>query len=71
MRADQILNPIERLTPAEKERLGFLIMWALDGPEQGMLNYNQWIALRSELRHFLQDNGIPAAGQWCTMKERA
>lgn len=64
MRADKIVNPIESLTPEEKERLGFLIMWALDGPEQGMCTKNGWFRCQLELHEFCRKNSIPAGGLW-------
>lgn len=70
MRADEIKNDLEHLTPAEKERLGFLIMWALDGPEQGFLTYNRWIDLLQELHGFFKKNDVPCGGLWATKEKR-
>lgn len=63
-RAANIKNPIEKLTQAEKDRLAHLIMWVLDGPEQGFCTSDDVRAYKKELRLFLNDNNIYAGGMW-------
>lgn len=70
MRADEITSPIESLSPEEKERLGFLVMWAMDGPEQGFINATDTMRLRVELADFLNKNGVSTGGQWLDEAQR-
>lgn len=57
-RSSILINNIGELTPEEKLRLGWLIYWAIDGPEQGFFNNHGIALLRKELHEFLDKNGI-------------
>lgn len=70
MRADKIVSPIESLSPEEKERLGYLVMWAIDGPEQGFINNTETRKLQVELADFLNTNGVPTGGLWLEIAKR-
>lgn len=63
-RASSLSSPIEGLTIAEKRRLGWLIMWAIDGPEQGFITNEGTKEVKRELHDFLEKNKIPAGGMW-------
>lgn len=58
MRSDSIVNPLGRLTPEEKERLACLLIWCIDGPEQGMINVAGYQRALRELREVMEKNGI-------------
>lgn len=57
-RSANIKNTLDRLEPDEKLRLAHIIMWSLDGPEQGFIDNKGVWEYQIELDDFLKANGI-------------
>ena len=51
----------------EMEILGDLISWAVNGPEHGVITYDQWAEKCRELKTFLLERGYKIHGQWTTV----
>lgn len=63
LRADKIVNDLANLTPEEKARLGWLIYWSLDGPEQGFITNAGVMSCQIELADYLRTQGVHIEGQ--------
>jgi hypothetical protein len=61
-RSDSITSPLGALTRREKNRLGFLITWSLDGPEQGMCSVADRNRMVVELEDYLKTQEIYISG---------
>lgn len=62
-RADKIVNDLGSLTPEEKARLGWLIYWSIDGPEQGFITHAGAMSCQIELADYLRTQGVHIEGQ--------
>lgn len=54
------------LSVEEMDRLVDLISWGMDGPEQGVINYDGWMNKCRELNAFLVERGYRPHGVWMT-----
>lgn len=63
LRSNKIVNDLANLTPEEKARLGWLIRWSMDGPEQGFLTNAGVMSCQIELADYLKTQGIHIEGQ--------
>lgn len=52
------------LSIEEMDTLVDLISWAVDGPEQGVINYDGWVKKCRELNAFLAERGYRPHGVW-------
>ena len=59
-------NP-EQFTIEETVELVKLISWAVNGAEQGVINYDQWKEECRKLKVMLQQKGYAPHGQWATL----
>lgn len=58
-RSPAIVNKLEELTPHEKGRLGYMLSWIFNGPEQGFCRNSDIEAMKAEIKAFCDNNLVP------------
>jgi len=57
--APKLSNSLKELTAHEKKRLGQMLGWIFEGPEQGFCTNDNIREMKDELKDWCRDNGIP------------
>lgn len=68
--ASKLTHTLGSLTEEERNRLGWILMWCIDGPEQGFITRDGVNELLVELHRFMAKNGVSVGGQAVDMALR-